>query len=181
MHGAFEGELPDGWQGGLPTTKYWNGDYIKLYRVYRPCATCSAEISIDVTKKALQGFAKNSGLLLRNCPTCRAARKAGGPGSRGGKSRPTEGPAPTIVTAVTVGNTELEKLRTMNATMKEELNCLYTYKKELEAKLAKYELPAAMATQSATTPQFKPLPAQNGFDPHKALADDLDKKMPWVT
>ena len=56
----------------------------------------------------------------------------------------------------------------------------------MHARLAAYELPAAMATQSAATPQFKPLPAQNGFDPHKALADDLtkpgtEKKMPWVT
>jgi len=113
MHGAFEGALPDGWQGGAPVTKYWKGDYLHLYRVTRPCGTCAAMISIDVSKKALQGFSKNAGLLLRNCPTCRAARKAGGPGSRGGTSRPTAVGAPQAAAPVApaVDNAELEKLR----------------------------------------------------------------------
>jgi len=181
MHGAYEGELPDGWQSGVPVTKYWNGDYIKLYRVTRPCATCNAEISIDVTKKALQGSAKNSGLLLRNCPTCRAARKAGGPGSRGGTSRPVAA-AEGAVTAVTVvDNTKLEELRAELAEVTRERDeaweanvngmvergKLVRELEALKARLAVYELPAAMA-------------AQNGFDPHKALAAEIaKKKMPW--
>jgi len=82
--------------------------------VTRPCATCQAEISIDVTKQAIQGFKKNAGLLLRNCPKCRAERKAGGVGSRGGKSRPVAGDPPA-------STDELETLRAANATMKEEL------------------------------------------------------------
>lgn len=143
MHAVFEGPLPEGWQGGAPVTKHWNGDFIHLYRVTRPCATCGAEISLDVTKKALQGFSKNAGLLLRNCPKCRAERKNGGPGSRGGTSRPQTAAAPEPVTDVG----ELETLRTANATMKTELDPLYARNRELfeevqalKARLAKYEL-----------------------------------------
>ena len=88
MHPAYDKPLPEGWSGGDPVTKYWGGNYVHLYRVTRPCATCGAEISLDVTKGALDGSKKNAGLLLRNCPKCRAERKAGGVGSRGGRSRP---------------------------------------------------------------------------------------------
>ena len=99
MHNNFDGELPEGWQGGEAVTKHWRGDFIHLYRVHRPCNSCGAEIRIDVTKKALQGFTKNTGLLLRNCPSCRAVRKAGGPGSRGGTSRPVASGTPQPATA----------------------------------------------------------------------------------
>lgn len=167
MHDVFDGPLPDGWSGGAPVTKYWNGDYIHLYRVTRPCATCSAEISLDVTKKALQGSTKNAGLLLRNCPQCRAERKAGGPGSRGGKSRPTvDAPA----TPVQADTGELERLRMMVATMKAELDPLYARVREqfeeiqqLKARLAKYELQPAMGELQKVT-------ASNG---------GLHSHMPW--
>lgn len=110
MHAAYESELPDGWTGGLPVTKYWRGDYIKLYRVTRTCASCSSEISIDVTKKALQGKSKNAGLLLRNCPDCRDARRAGGVGSRGGTSRPTVA-EPVAKVASAPASDEVKKLK----------------------------------------------------------------------
>jgi len=125
MHAAYDGELPEGWQGGVPVTKYWNGDYIHLYRVSRTCASCQAEISLDVTKKALEGKAKNTGLLLRNCPECRKARKAGGVGSRGGKSRPVAVAGAEAAAAPVADGAELDALRTANATMKEELEGLY--------------------------------------------------------
>ncbi len=142
MHAPFDGILPDGWQGGKPVTKHWNGDFIHLYRVTRPCATCNAEISMDVTRKALQGVSKNAGLSLRNCPKCRAERKAGGPGSRGGTSRPT---AQEVLPA----GGELETLRMANKTMKEELAGLYDVIKELRGT---YELPAAMENISKKMP-----------------------------
>jgi hypothetical protein len=140
MHPAYEGEIPEGWQGGAPVTKFWNGNFIHLYRVTRACANCAAEISLDVTKNALDGSKKNAGLLLRNCPKCRAERKAGGPGSRGGNSRPTTRSEPTTGTS-----DELESLRTANATMKEELEGLYAQNKELRQRLASYE-PVAQPT-----------------------------------
>ncbi len=133
----FEGQLPEGWNGATPVTKRWNGDFVHLYRLTRPCKTCGNEIRIDVTKRALQGSVKNAGLLLKNCVNCRTARKNGGAGSRGGTSRPQ------------VEVVDAEPLRTMVTTMKEELTGLYAENKELRARLAKYELQTAMA--SATT------------------------------
>ena len=65
-----------------------------------------------------------------NLPCHRATpqRKAGGPGSRGGTSRPTAG---NPVATPSVDMAELETLRTVNATMKEELEGLYMQLKEL--------------------------------------------------
>ena len=99
-----------------------------------------------MTKHALDGSKKNAGLLLRNCPKCRAERKAGGPGSRGGNSRPTAGTAPAVQSASSIEFAELETLRTANATMKEELDGLYMQLKELRQRLASYEpVPAPAA------------------------------------
>lgn len=128
-----------GWTYDKAVTKRWNGDFLHLYRVKRTCKSCGCEISLDVTKRALQGVAKNAGLLMKNCKACRDARKNGGPGSRGGTSRPTADPATSpIVTD------ELEALRTANATMKLELDGLYATVHDLQTRLAKYELPEAM-------------------------------------
>lgn len=148
-HEAFTETLPEGWTGGEPVTKRWRGDFIHLYRVRRPCKTCAGEISIDVTKRALQGFSKNAGLLLRNCPTCREARKAGGPGSRGGTSRPTVDAIPFATIAPP--GAELERLGMMISTMREELDGLYVQNRDLRERLAKYELPAAMAEVARET------------------------------
>lgn len=139
MHPTYDKPLPEGWQGGAPVTKYWGGSYVHLYRLTRACATCTAEISLDVTKGALDGTKKNAGLLLRNCPKCRAERKAGGVGSRGGRSRPVAGDAPAQAVADT---TELEALRAAVVTMKEELEGLYAQNKELREQLAQHELDA---------------------------------------
>jgi hypothetical protein len=145
QHEPFSGTLPDGWQGGEAVTKKWNGDFIHLYRVRRACKTCNAEIKLDVTKNALMGFRKNAGLLLRNCPTCRAERKNGGPGSRGGKSRPVaDAPSELSGLEVETNAPELETLRMANHVMREELEGLYATVAELKSRLALYELPAAM-------------------------------------
>ncbi len=193
-HPAYEGELPEGWQGGEPVTKYWNGNFIHLYRVTRACATCQAEISLDVTKHALDGSKKNAGLLLRNCPKCRAERKAGGPGSRGGNSRPTAGAAPAAqptgavpADKTLIDTAELEKLRTANATMKEELDGLYMQNKELRQRLASYEpierpTPPAPAKPVQTTYKLPPEPltmAQSVKNMQAALAAKNNAKMPW--
>ena len=183
MHPAYDKPLPEGWSGGDPVTKYWGGNYVHLYRVTRPCATCGAEISLHVTKGALDGSKKNAGLLLRNCPKCRAERKAGGVGSRGGRSRPIAEAAP----AAAVDNTELEALRTANATMKEELDGLYTQIKELREKLARYEggtsvaapAPVAKAPSPAQTYKLPPEPLTMAQSTQAMLAKINCKKMPW--
>jgi hypothetical protein len=184
MHPKFDGELPDGWQGGDPVTKYWNGNYIHLYRVTRPCATCGVEISIDVTKHALDGSKKNAGLLLRNCPKCRAERKAGGPGSRGGTSRPiANGPVPVQATIAAVPAEimqELETLRTANATMKEELEGLYLQLKELRGAPAPAFRPPTKPLEPAT---YRRLPEPLTMaEATKRIYEQLAKnntKMPW--
>ena len=138
----FTGPLPEGWSGGEAVTKHWNGNFVHLYRVRRPCKTCQAEIRIDVTKAALQGFKKNAGLLLRNCPTCREARK-GGVGSRGGTSRPVTEEIKSVVDVVTD-----ETLRTINRTLEQEIDGLNMLLREANAKLAKYELQPALVAAS---------------------------------
>ena len=203
MHPAYDKPLPEGWSGGGPVTKYWGGNYVHLYRVARPCATCGAEISLDVTKGALDGSKKNAGLLLRNCPKCRAERKAGGVGSRGGRSRPiAEAAAPVAA----VDNTELEALRTANATMKEELEGLYAQIKELRQQLGQgavaepqspsvrtYKLPSEPLTMAESTkalgaPKATAWPSDSlQMKVHDPIREELAqkwlknncKKMPW--
>lgn len=132
MHAKYEGILPEGWKGGDPVTKFWRGNMTHLYRVVRPCKLCEAEITLDVTRAALEGIKKNAGLLLRSCPACRAERKAGGPGSRGGKSRPVGG---TVEQSRNAIENEMEILRTANATMRQELAGLYAQVRELHEQL----------------------------------------------
>ena len=177
MHPAYDKPLPEGWSGGDPVTKYWGGNYVHLYRVTRPCATCGAEISLHVTKGALDGSKKNAGLLLRNCPKCRAERKAGGVGSRGGRSRPVaEAAVPALV-----DNTELEALRTANATMKEELDGLYVQLKELRQQLGHVSAPApaVKAPSPAQTYKLPPEPLTMAQSTQAMLAKNNCKKMPW--
>lgn len=135
----FEGPLPDGWSGGEAVTKFWNGSFVHLYRVRRPCKTCQTEIRIDVTKRALQGFAQNAGLKLRNCPTCRETRKNGGVGSRGGISRPM---ATEVIEALP--GSELERLRNINHTLEQEVDGLNMLLREANGRLAQYEIQPAL-------------------------------------
>lgn len=152
--------LPIGWSGGVAVTKWWRGNFVHLYRLHKPCAQCKLEMSIDVTQAALEGSAKNAGLQLKRCVTCREASKIGG------GSRPR-----TFVPEVTSppGDNELETLRMANRVMKEELDGLYGRDRglfaevqELKARLATYELQPAMVQ------------AQNGT----AISSVLPK-MPW--
>lgn len=145
----YVGILPEGWLGGEGVTKRWRNEFIHLYRVHRPCKTCGTEIRIDVTKRALEGFSKNAGLLLRNCPSCREQRKAGGVGSRGGTSRP-------VADALEAVQAPAETAQMMIETMKAELDGLYEVNRELRDRLAQYELPAFMRA-----------------------AKEKSKKMPW--
>ncbi|MEL7086878.1 MAG: hypothetical protein AAGL98_00300 [Planctomycetota bacterium] len=162
----WTGPLPEGWSGGEAVTKFWHGSFVHLYRVTRPCVTCGTEISLDVSKRALDGEAKNSGLLLRNCPTCRAARKNGAPGSRGGKSRPQapaseHAPAPAATPAAGP-YAEVVRERDEYAETIMELTsrnrALFEELQQCKARLATYELQGAMAN----------LQRQDGPSPHAA-------------
>ncbi len=142
----YQGILPDGWTGGQHVSKWWRGSIVHLYTLRRPCAECGGEMRIDVSKAALFGTAKNAGLHLKRCKTCRVRSKA-----IGSSSRPkVEGEAvrkaavtvevPGVVPEPAVD----DALRTANATMRAELEGLYAEVAELRKRLAKYELESAM-------------------------------------
>lgn len=134
----WTGELPDGWTGGQQLTKWWRGKYVHLYTLRKPCAQCSREMRIDVSKAALEGTAKNAGLHLKRCKICRDAAKALRTNSRPhveGEEQLTKPIDP---------QTADEILRTANATMKEEIEGLYAQNKELRERLARYEMAPAM-------------------------------------
>jgi hypothetical protein len=148
MHAPFDGPLPDGWEGGEPVTKYYGGSFTHLYKVTRKCATCGTAISLDVSKQALQGKKKNSGLLIRNCMQCRETRKAGGRGSRGGTSRPYTDAPETLKIASTEElerlTAELETAARIKATMQEEITMAWEEIRKLEVKIESLESPAKM-------------------------------------
>jgi predicted nuclease with TOPRIM domain len=159
----YKGDLPHNWTGGEAITKWWRGSLVHLYRLRKPCMQCSGEMTIDVTRKALEGEAKNAGLLLQRCPDCRAAAKGGSSRPKirlyDGEQKPQN--SATVQVAV-MDNTENEALKArikeleaqdetlqmVNNTMREELNGLYAQLKELRERLARYELPAAMKAAS---------------------------------
>ena len=128
----YKGALPDGWKGGASVTKWWRGRIMHLYRLTRPCAECAAEMTIDVTKHALEGTAKNAGLHLKRCAICRARAKAIGTTSR--PHVDGEPPARELIKHA-FGDTA----ETIIATLTAEVKGLYTQNKELRQRLAKYE------------------------------------------
>lgn len=132
----YAGPLPPGWTGGAAKTKWWRGKHVHLYTLKKPCAECHREMTIDVTRGAIEGTAKNAGLHLARCPECRAK-------SVGTNSRPAvAGDMPWIKPEPTP---EVEQLRSAVLTMTEELNGLYALNRELRDRLAKYELAPALA------------------------------------
>lgn len=137
----WKGELPKGWTGGQALSKWWRGQIIRLYTLRKPCAQCGGEMRIDVTKAALEGTAKNAGIHLKRCATCRAKTKA-----LNTSSRPhVEGEITKhALEQIPVDVLEVDQLRTANATMKEELKGLYAQNSALRERLAKYELAPAM-------------------------------------
>ena len=116
--------------------------YANLVEFTRPCATCSKPFSIFVTAKIANGHADSNSFGLKNCE----------------EHRRNKSPADL---------SETDRLRTANATMKEELDGLYDTVRDLRERLAKYELPAAMEVlgqeQKVT-----------------AIDSDLPKSFPWV-
>jgi hypothetical protein len=83
-----------GWKIGGPVTKFWRGKYITLHRLSKPCSQCGTELTLDVSKAALDGTAKNSGIGLARCLGCRAAARL-----QGATSRPTALKSNSVVPA----------------------------------------------------------------------------------
>lgn len=156
----YTGALPTGWTGGQHLSKWWRGKIIHLYTLRRACAECGSEMRIDVTRAALEGKAKNAGMHLKRCASCRAKARA-----LGASSRPrVEGEViPRRVSQIAERNPPEtdEELLTANATMKEELAVLYDQNKqlrdqnkELRDRLAKYELAPALEAVAGRAPRM---------------------------
>lgn len=99
--------------------------YKNLVRFSRACATCAQPFSIQVTRKIADGLADSNNFGLRNCEKHRRSGSGDNP--------------ETIM---------------VNNVMKAELEGCYATIRELQARLALYELPAAMRAVDAR-PQIK--------------------------
>lgn len=187
-----------GWTYDKPVNKWFQGAFRHAHRLTRPCPTCSDTIVLDVTAKALEGKATNHGLALRRCKTCRKALKAGPQVYAERKAAIADKPTPVVVqpavqkdygnqspTVIAVGLSELETLRTANATMKEELEGLYMQLKELRGQQRPAETigfrPPAKPPEPATYRRLsEPLTmAQSVKNMQAALAAKNNAKMPW--
>ena len=167
------GMIPHGWSGGESVTKWWKGNHLHLYRLRKNCAQCNAEMTIDVTKAAIMGTAKNAGLHLTRCPKCRAESK-GGLGSRGGTSRPTvEGQAPASDAL-----TDTEFLEAELTGVYKQIDAVRAENAALKERLAKYELaPAIAAVAKPIKPYEPPLTMAESTARLNAAAKE---KMPWT-
>lgn len=181
----YDGDLPAGWTGGEAITKWWRGQHVHLYRLRKPCAQCRAEMVVDVTKEAMQGKARNSGLKLQRCVGCRNASKADA-----GRSRPHSAAGASVVGAEpALTREEVERITNLETELKEaqdsaaavatqaagirkavheELGLSLigdainygTVKAAIQALKGKYELPSAMAEVAR-------------FNPHELLKQDI--------
>lgn len=177
-----------GWTYDKEVNKWFQGAFRHAHRLIRHCPTCSDTIVLDVTAKALEGKATNHGLALRRCKACRKALKAGPQAYAVRKEAVADKPAlPVQMAPVAAGMSqistdELETLRTVNATMKEELEGLYMQLKELRG-----QQPVAVPKQIAafkgpTTYSLPPEPltmAQSVKNMQAALGAKNNAKMPW--
>ena len=134
------------WTRGTPGPKTIKGrEYKNLVEFTRSCTTCGEPFSIFVTQKIANGHADSNSFALKNCDKHRRNRSA-------------------------TDEHEVETLRTANVTMREELTGLYASNKELfdelqiaKAKLAQYELPAALVEHAASA-MTTALAAPFGFE-----------------
>lgn len=95
-------------------------EYKNLTEFSRKCVTCDAPFSIYVTSKIAAGHADSNSFGLKNCELHRRS------------------------TTPRMDEAELDRVRMANRVMSEELKGLYARIADLTARLAQYELPAAM-------------------------------------
>lgn len=110
MSEVYENKLPHGWGGGVAVTKWWRGKFVHLYRLQKPCAQCNTNMTIDVTREALRGDKKNSGLLLKRCAGCRNISRADVGRSRPHVAGQQVRPAVSVDPEMNLRIVELEKM-----------------------------------------------------------------------
>jgi len=119
------GSTVNGWKVGELVTKWWRGKFVHLYRVTKACAQCGREMDMAVTKAAIIGTSKNAGLHIARCQDCRTTTRPSNPMSR---------PMVREGAPINTDASEVERLRAINSTMQQEIDCLNEYVRELEAK-----------------------------------------------
>jgi hypothetical protein len=156
----------EGWTRAEDGPKVIKGKtYRNLVEFTRACSVCDAPFSIFVTSKIADAKADSNSFGLRNCESHRRSK--------------------TLADA-----TELSKLRTANVTMAEELTGLYERNRlqfeeiqVLKARLAKYELPAALVEHAAsamTAAMATPF-GSIGCEPVQNTTNGgLPSKLPWA-
>lgn len=178
------GLIPHGWSGGEAVTKWWRGKHLHLYRLRKNCAQCQKEMTIDVTKAAITGAAKNAGLHLTRCVKCREQSRAAD-SQQPSMSRPFTKDDPIDQLGVSGPNSgEIEALRAQNEMFLRSVQALTARNAELNAELVKirsatlavkaqYELQPAMAAQAALPPEPMTLATST------AALKAAKNKMPW--
>lgn len=169
-----------GWTYKGEIKKWFQGEFRNLHTLERECPTCGNVIKIDVTARAITGQAINHGLALRRCKKCREALKTGGAQydarrqmGESARTAPVEA-KPAAQAVVPADNAEMQReIEDMRIELDglyeryklvfDELQPLKAENKILRDKLAKYELPAAMAAKTAA-PAFPSLKPQLGFN-----------------
>lgn len=122
------------WEKGVTGPQTINGHtYKNLTRYTRRCVSCGEPFSIFVTAKIAAGHADSNSFGLTTCEKHRRNKTS---------------------------TSELDTLRTANATMKDELAGLYERVRDLEARLAKYELPSALRQEQTAATTSGSLPNQ---------------------
>lgn len=181
------GLIPHGWSGGEAVAKWWRGKHLHLYRLRKNCAQCEKEMTIDVTKAAIMGTAKNAGLHLTRCVKCREASRATD-SQQVGMSRPhtAHDPVDQIIASAS-DNGEVTALRAQNEMFLKSIQALQQQNTQLNAELSKlrsetlstketYELPAAMAAAKLRLPAEPLTMAQSTANMQAFVAKN---KMPW--
>jgi hypothetical protein len=158
-NGEMSGDVPsrhsrEGWIEGKThnSVTLYGKPYRDMKEWYRPCSVCGVNFSVFEKRDALDASSRFS---YRTCDNHRNLMPAM---EKGFITWSTElggmVPGAMCVSGYVrpMNNTEMDQLRMVNKTMKEELDCLYPRVKELEAKLAKYELQSAMEALTKKLP-----------------------------
>lgn len=188
MSTDLTGLIPYGWHGGEAVTKWWRGKHLHLYRLRKNCAQCGKEMTIDVTKAAITGTAKNAGLHLARCQTCREKSRAAD-SQQPGMSRPFAKHDPMDeLAALAPKNDEVEMLRAQNEMFMRSIQALQQQLADLKrvhdvvayehsVMKAKYDLPAAMQAQKTKPLALPPEPLTMAQS--TANMNATKNKMPW--
>lgn len=158
-----------GWERMQGTHDIDNGKgktYRGLVRFERACAACQEPFAIHVTRNVADGVAHNTGFGLRNCEKHRMKMVAHG---------------------ATASTDEVEKLRMMVSTMKDELDPLYARNTAMFAEIQVLKAENEVLRGKFATYELQPAMERAAKLPADAVGQQLARefaaknKLPWGT